>query len=88
MTPKCLMFSYVSTCPRPFTGKTVAEASQLSLQYMAERVHGAGGAILVSPSGRWAATFSTDRMAWAAVDREGLWYGLDPNERHKETLSQ
>uniref|UniRef100_A0A3Q3W6R0 Isoaspartyl peptidase/L-asparaginase n=1 Tax=Mola mola TaxID=94237 RepID=A0A3Q3W6R0_MOLML len=62
--------------------KTVAEASQLSLQYMAERVHGAGGAILVSPSGRWAATFSTDRMAWAAVDREGLWYGLDPNERH------
>lgn len=55
---------------------------------MADRVRGAGGSIIVSPSGEWAATFTTNRMAWAAVDQDGLWYGLNPNERFKETLSQ
>ncbi|XP_070772639.1 isoaspartyl peptidase/L-asparaginase [Enoplosus armatus] len=69
-------------------GKSAADSSQLSLQYMADRVHGAGGAIVVSPSGQWAATFTTERMAWAAVDHDVLWYGLDPNERLKQQLSQ
>ncbi|XP_068424555.1 isoaspartyl peptidase/L-asparaginase [Clinocottus analis] len=69
-------------------GKSLADASQLSLQYMGDRVRGAGGAIVVSPSGQWAATFTTEQMAWAAVDHDGLWYGLDPNERLKEQLSQ
>lgn len=55
---------------------------------MADRVRGAGGSIVVSPSGQWAATFTTDRMAWAAVDQDVLWYGLDPDERLKEQLSQ
>lgn len=73
--------------PCPLTGKSVADSSQLSLQYMADRVRGAGGSIIVSPSGEWAATFTTDRMAWAAVDQDGLWYGLNPNERFTETLS-
>ncbi|XP_071336974.1 isoaspartyl peptidase/L-asparaginase [Trachinotus anak] len=68
-------------------GKSVAEASQLSLQYMGDRVRGAGGAIVVSPSGQWAATFTTERMAWAAVENDDLWYGLDPNKRSKEKLS-
>ncbi len=78
------MFPYILI----LAGKSVADASQLSLQYMGDRVQGAGGAIVVSPSGKWAATFTTNRMAWAAVDRGVLWYGLDPNERHKEELSQ
>lgn len=69
-------------------GKSVADASQLSLGYMGDRVKGAGGAIVVSPSGQWAATFSTERMAWAAVEQDVLWYGLDQNERFKEQLSQ
>ncbi|XP_029305995.1 isoaspartyl peptidase/L-asparaginase [Cottoperca gobio] len=69
-------------------GKSVADSSQLSLQYMGDRVCGAGGAIVVSPSGQWAATFTSERMAWAAVDRDVLWYGLDPKERLKEPLSQ
>ncbi|XP_020488453.2 isoaspartyl peptidase/L-asparaginase isoform X1 [Labrus bergylta] len=68
-------------------GKSVADSSQLSLQYMGNRVHGAGGAIVVSPSGQWAATFTTERMAWAAVDHDVLWFGLDPNQRSKEQLS-
>ncbi|XP_076598595.1 isoaspartyl peptidase/L-asparaginase [Chaetodon auriga] len=69
-------------------GKSVADSSQLSLQYMADRVRGAGGSIVVCPSGQWAATFTTERMAWAAVDHDVLWYGLDPNERFKEQLTE
>lgn len=69
-------------------GKSVTEASQMSLQHMGDRVKGAGGAIVVSPSGHWAATFTTERMAWAAVEQDVLWYGLDPDERLKEQLPQ
>ncbi|CAI5653906.1 unnamed protein product [Oreochromis niloticus] len=69
-------------------GKSVTEASQMSLQHMGDRVKGAGGAIVVSPSGHWAATFTTERMAWAAVEQDVLWYGLDPGERLKEQLPQ
>nr|XP_057914575.1 isoaspartyl peptidase/L-asparaginase [Doryrhamphus excisus] len=68
-------------------GKSVAEASDMSLRYMGERVHGAGGAIVVSPTGQWASTFTTERMAWAAVDNNVLYYGLEPHEKLKEQLS-
>lgn len=80
----CLSYNFLF----PYAGKSAADSSQLSLQYMADRVRGAGGAIVVSPSGQWAATFTTERMAWAAVDHDVLWYGLDPNERFKQQLSQ
>uniref|UniRef100_A0A3B4A017 Isoaspartyl peptidase/L-asparaginase n=1 Tax=Periophthalmus magnuspinnatus TaxID=409849 RepID=A0A3B4A017_9GOBI len=60
--------------------KPAAEASELALKYMGDRVHGAGGAIVVTPSGQWAATFTTERMAWAAVENDTLWYGLNPQE--------
>ncbi|XP_008320037.1 isoaspartyl peptidase/L-asparaginase isoform X2 [Cynoglossus semilaevis] len=68
-------------------GKSVAEASRVSLKYMGDRVQGAGGAISVSPSGQWAATFTTERMAWAAVHNYTLWYGLDPDENLKEPFT-
>ncbi|KAK7902149.1 hypothetical protein WMY93_018918 [Mugilogobius chulae] len=54
-------------------GKSVEEASERALKYMGDRVHGAGGAIVVTPSGQWAATFTTERMAWAAVEKDTLW---------------
>ncbi|XP_041866511.1 isoaspartyl peptidase/L-asparaginase [Melanotaenia boesemani] len=69
-------------------GKSAAEASELSLQNMADRVQGAGGAVVVSPSGQWAATFTTERMAWAAVEQDVLWFGLDPNVKQKEKFHQ
>ncbi|XP_028279085.1 isoaspartyl peptidase/L-asparaginase [Parambassis ranga] len=77
-----LILSYIEQ------GKSAADASQLSLEYMGSRVQGAGGAIVVTPPGQWAATFTTERMAWAAVENDILWYGLDPNERVKEQLSR
>lgn len=74
------VFSYI------FSGKSAVESSQLALQYMGDRVRGAGGVVVVSPSGQWAAEFTTVRMSWAAVDKDNLWYGLDPGERLKEAL--
>ncbi|XP_038152394.1 isoaspartyl peptidase/L-asparaginase-like [Cyprinodon tularosa] len=68
-------------------GKSVEDASQLSLQHMGDRVQGAGGAIVVSPSGQWAATFTTKRMAWAAAEDDVLWFGIDPKKKLKEKLS-
>lgn len=73
--------------PRIFPGKSAAESAQLALQYMGERVRGAGGVIGVSPSGQWAAEFTTGRMSWAAVAKDNLWYGLEPGERLEEALS-
>uniref|UniRef100_A0A4W5LAW1 Isoaspartyl peptidase/L-asparaginase n=1 Tax=Hucho hucho TaxID=62062 RepID=A0A4W5LAW1_9TELE len=69
-------------------GKGAPEAVEVSLRYMGDRVQGGGGAILVSRTGEWAAKFTTERMAWAAVEREVLWYGLNPKEEFKETLRQ
>ncbi|KAJ0005095.1 hypothetical protein NQD34_011309 [Periophthalmus magnuspinnatus] len=68
-------------------GKPAAEASELALKYMGDRVHGAGGAIVVTPSGQWAATFTTERMAWAAVENDTLWYGLNPQEKFQAPLT-
>lgn len=68
------------------TGKAVSEAVEKALQYMGDRVQGAGGAIAVCPSGEWAAKFTTERMAWACVDGEALLYGLNPQEEFRETL--
>lgn len=70
------------------TGKAVADAAEMCLRYMQDRVHGAGGVIVVSPSGEWVAKFTTERMAWAAVEDDVLWYGLDPDENFKEQLFQ
>lgn len=70
----------------PNAGKSVADASQASLQYMGERVQGAGGAVVVSSAGQWAATFTTERMVWAAVADDVLTYGLDPKETLTEAL--
>ncbi|KAG7247278.1 hypothetical protein CRUP_008882, partial [Coryphaenoides rupestris] len=68
-------------------GKEVKEAVELALRCMAERVRGWGGAIAVTPAGRWAATFTTERMAWAAAEQGALWYGLNPQEKFQDKLS-
>ncbi|KAM9559783.1 LOW QUALITY PROTEIN: isoaspartyl peptidase/L-asparaginase [Salvelinus alpinus] len=62
-------------------GKGAPEVVEVSLRYMGDRVQG-GEAILVSHTGEWAAKFTTERMA-AAVEREVLWYSLNPKEEFK-----
>lgn len=68
-------------------GKSACEAAECSLQYMDDRVQGGGGAVVVSPTGDWSATFTTERMAWAAFKGEQLYYGLNPKEVFEEALS-
>ncbi|XP_061084828.1 isoaspartyl peptidase/L-asparaginase [Conger conger] len=70
----------------PIIGKSLSEAVDSSLQYMAERVNGGGGVIAVSRAGDWTAQFTTERMAWAAMEGDVLSYGLNPKEVFQETL--
>uniref|UniRef100_A0A671L4U7 Isoaspartyl peptidase/L-asparaginase n=1 Tax=Sinocyclocheilus anshuiensis TaxID=1608454 RepID=A0A671L4U7_9TELE len=55
-------------------------------KYMGERVKGCGGAIVVSSTGDWAASFTTPRMAWASIKEDVLHYGLNPKEDFTEVL--
>ncbi|XP_062318985.1 isoaspartyl peptidase/L-asparaginase isoform X1 [Osmerus eperlanus] len=68
-------------------GKGTADAVNVSLTYMGERVRGGGGAIAVSRTGDWAAWFTTERMAWASLEEECLTYGLNPGEAFKEPVN-
>ena len=87
-TPPLNAMIYLQCVCPPYEGTEVQDAVERSLRYMGERVQGAGGAIAVSPSGRWAATFTTERMAWAAAEQGALWYGLNPQEKFQDKLSQ
>ncbi|XP_066536060.1 isoaspartyl peptidase/L-asparaginase [Hoplias malabaricus] len=63
-------------------GRTASDAAGFSLRYMGERVKGGGGAIVVSPTGDWTATFTTERMAWAAIQEDLLYYGVHQSNMH------
>ncbi|CAH2248795.1 isoaspartyl peptidase L-asparaginase-like [Pelobates cultripes] len=67
-------------------GKSPRDASDQALDYMKNKVHGRGGLIAVSKTGEWAARFTTQRMAWAGIDGEMLYYGLNPGEQFQESL--
>ncbi|XP_069462290.1 isoaspartyl peptidase/L-asparaginase-like [Ambystoma mexicanum] len=68
-------------------GKVPKEAADAGLSYMKNRVHGHGGVIVISKSGDWAARFTTQRMAWAAVKEGLLHYGLNPGEDLLEDIN-
>ncbi|KAK7148654.1 hypothetical protein R3I93_012864 [Phoxinus phoxinus] len=65
-------------------GDSSTAAAAASLQYMCERVKGCGGAVVLSSSGDWAASFTTPRMAWASIKEDVLHYGLNPKEEFTE----
>ncbi|XP_073776979.1 isoaspartyl peptidase/L-asparaginase isoform X2 [Danio rerio] len=67
-------------------GKSAVGAAEASLQYMSQRVKGCGGAVLLSSTGDWTASFTTPRMAWASVKEDILHYGLNPKEHFTEML--
>ncbi|KAL4640913.1 isoaspartyl peptidase/L-asparaginase-like [Arapaima gigas] len=67
-------------------GNVSREATDASLAYMGERVQGGGGAIVITPSGDWAARFTTKRMPWAVARGESLFYGLNPGDMFEEQL--
>ncbi|KAL4640912.1 isoaspartyl peptidase/L-asparaginase-like [Arapaima gigas] len=59
---------------------STCEVADTSLAYMGECVQGGGGAIVITPSGDWAARFTTKRMPWAVARGEILLYGLNPRD--------
>jgi len=69
------------------TGVSAKTAAQKGLSYMAKRVGGSGGVIVVTPGGDVAHHFTTKRMAWASVKQGTLSYGLDPGEENTEDMS-
>jgi hypothetical protein len=64
-------------------GMSPQAASQSALDHMTRRVGGSGGVVVVSKTGEVAATFTTERMAWAWVKDGQLHYGLDPGQQLK-----
>ena len=63
-----------------FAGSNAQEAADKGISEMTNRVHGSGGAIVISPSGDIGYSYSTERMAWAYVKNDQLHYGLDPGD--------
>ncbi len=53
-------------------GIAVDEAIRQSLQFMYTKTSGRGGLILITREGQPAKGFTTNRMAWASIDREGI----------------
>lgn len=68
------------------TGVPVNTSIQQSLEHMAKRVEGCGGAVAVSCSGEVGVGFSTPRMPWAYVKDGVLHYGIHPGQHLKEDL--
>lgn len=52
------------------------EAAEASLSMMRERTGGCGGVIVASKDGRLGKFFTTNRMAWAQMDKDGLKSGV------------
>ena len=52
-------------------GEAPGAACASALAYMRGRVDGYGGLISINPSGRVGLSFSTERMAWAAITADG-----------------
>ncbi|TRY85315.1 hypothetical protein DNTS_003205 [Danionella cerebrum] len=67
-------------------GKCALEATNMSLQHMFDRVKGCGGAVVLSSTGEWAASFTTPRMAWATVTEDTLHHGFNQREHFTEKL--
>lgn len=62
-------------------GDDVVQASAESLCFMKEQTGGCGGVVALDSDGNWAAECSTNRMAWACVDRNRhLHAGIDKGE--------
>lgn len=69
-------------------GQSAEAASDLGLAYMQSRVSGLGGVVTVDPTGRWAARFSSQQMAWAAAQGDTLHWGLWMGENFTQNISE
>ncbi|XP_050684467.1 isoaspartyl peptidase/L-asparaginase [Leptidea sinapis] len=63
-------------------GKDASTATTLAIQEMTKRLNNTAGAITLSKSGDVGVYFSSNRMAWAYVKNNKIYYGID----HDQTL--
>ncbi|XP_007902385.1 isoaspartyl peptidase/L-asparaginase isoform X1 [Callorhinchus milii] len=68
-------------------GMTPAQAADVGLQYMLDRVHSPGGLIVVNGCGEWAAKFKTANMSWAAAQGEQVMCGIAQGEVRTAQIS-
>ena len=74
------------SCVLHVSGDSPQGAADRALRYMAQRVNGSGGAVVVGMDGSVGVAFTTERMAWAHISNNILHSGLDPNEDVIEQL--
>lgn len=59
------------------TGSAPQDAAQAAIAYLARRLNGHGGIILLGPDGRWGIAHNTPHMAWGVWDAQGPRVGID-----------
>ena len=67
-------------------GLDAQKAAESSLSFMSQRVGGTGGVIVLDKAGNIGKHFNTERMAWASIQGDKLYYGLNPGENHMVKL--
>ncbi|XP_033762526.1 isoaspartyl peptidase/L-asparaginase-like [Pecten maximus] len=67
-------------------GMTPQTASETALTFMAKRVQGSGGVVVLNDNGNIGRHFTTERMAWAWVKDNVLHHGLNPGEDFSENV--
>ncbi len=58
-------------------GSAPQDAAQASITYLAKRLNGHGGILLLAPDGRWGIAHNTPHMAWGVCDSQGQRIGTE-----------
>lgn len=62
------------------SGSTPTDAARAAIAYLAQRLNGHAGIILLSPDGRWGIAHNTPHMAWGVCDAQGPRVGTEFRE--------
>ncbi|PIK40715.1 putative isoaspartyl peptidase/L-asparaginase-like [Apostichopus japonicus] len=69
------------------TGLSTQTAAERALEYMEQRVGGAGGVIAINNKGEIGKHFTTERMPWATISEKTLEYGIELKDHYRETVT-
>ena len=67
-------------------GVSPQSSTEQSLDFMASRVQGSGGAIVINKHGDVGMAFTTERMAWAWVKQDTMHSGLNHGDDSVQTV--
>ncbi|XP_045448522.1 probable isoaspartyl peptidase/L-asparaginase GA20639 [Melitaea cinxia] len=77
----CLAHSIIKLMER---GNDANTATKMAVDGMTSRLKNTAGAITLSKTGDVGISFSTNRMAWAYIKSNKIFYGIEKNEVHEE----